>query len=142
MIRTCPHCQAKNRIPARYLAATGKCGSCKQTLPPQSAPLEVDAASFDDIIQNATVPVLVDFWAEWCGPCKMTAPEFSRAANNLAGRALLLKVDTERERALASRFNIRSIPNFKLFVRGELVHDQAGALNAAQIEQLVAQVGG
>lgn len=139
MIRTCSHCNTKNRIPARYLAATGKCGQCKTPLPPQSTPIDVDAASFDDIINSAKVPVLVDFWAEWCGPCKMAAPEFAKAAQALAGKALLLKVNTESEQQLAARFGIRSIPNFKLFVDGDVKFDQAGALSAAQIQQLVGQ---
>lgn len=139
MIRICSHCQSKNRIPSRYLAATGKCGSCKQPLPPQSTPIEVGAAQFDDIISNARVPVLVDFWAEWCGPCKMVAPEFSKAAQVLAGKAILLKVNTEQQQPLAARFAVRSIPNFKLFVGGEVKWDQAGALSAAQIQQLVSQ---
>lgn len=137
MIRTCSNCQTKNRIPARYLAATGKCGQCRQPLPPLSVPIDVDSASFQDIIANATVPVLVDFWAEWCGPCKMTAPEFAKAASALSGKALLLKVNTETQQQLAAQYAVRSIPNFKLFVDGNMVWEQAGALSAVQIQQLI-----
>lgn len=137
VIRLCPHCNAKNRIPSQYLAANGKCGQCKQALPPQSTPVDVDAAAFDDIVSSARVPVLVDFWAEWCGPCKMTAPEFARAAESLAGRALLLKVNTETQPSLAQRFAVRSIPSFKLFSNGDMVWEQAGALSTAQILQLI-----
>ena len=99
--------------------------------------INVTDADFEAQVINADGPVLVDYWAPWCGPCKMTAPEFSKAAQALAGKAVLVKVNTESQPQLAARFGIRSIPNFKLFVGGEVKFDQAGALSAAQIEQLV-----
>ena len=101
------------------------------------ATVAVTDDTFETEVVNSDVPVVVDFWAEWCGPCKMTAPEFSKAAQALAGKAVLVKVNTESQPQLAARFGIRSIPNFKLFVGGEVKFDQAGALSAAQIEQLV-----
>ncbi len=139
MIRICPHCQTQNRIPAAYLASTGKCGRCKQLLAPLAEPLDVSSAEFDALVRDARVPVMVDFWAEWCGPCKMTAPEYAKAAKALAGKAVLLKVNTETEPQLAARFQVRSIPNFKIFVGGDRKLDQAGALSAVQIQQLVSR---
>src|SRR5581483_5536084 len=96
MIRGCSACGAKNRVPAKRLAdPNGRCGACKAPLPPVSEPLEADAALFEEIIREATVPVLVDFWAEWCGPCRMVAPEVRELAREMAGRGLVLKVNTE-----------------------------------------------
>ena len=134
VIRTCKTCGRKNRIPAAHLADTGRCGACKAALPPVDEPLEVDGESFDEIVQNARVPVLADFWAEWCGPCRMVAPEVARAAADMAGKAIVVKVDTEHYPELAARFNVRGIPNFVVFSAGRSVMQQAGAVNHEQIE--------
>jgi thioredoxin 2 len=134
IIRACKICGRSNRIPATHLADTGRCGACKSPLAPVNEPLEVDAAQFDEIIQSARVPVLVDFWAAWCGPCKMAAPEVSRTAKEMAGKAVVVKVDTERYPDVAARFNVRGIPNFAVFLAGKLVRQQAGLVNAEQME--------
>lgn len=104
-------------------------------MPPRNEPIEVDPAAFDAIIQSAKVPVLVDFWAAWCGPCKMVAPAVHQVAQDRAGKALVLKVDTEKYPELAARYRVQSIPNFVIFRDGKVVNQQAGAAPAATIRR-------
>jgi len=121
LIRACAACGTKNRVPARHLAHIGRCGSCQAPLAPVSEPLDVDAAAFADIVAEAPVPVLVDFWASWCGPCRIAAPEVRELAREAAGKAMVLKVNTEEHPDLAARFSVEAIPTFVVLRNGRPV---------------------
>jgi len=141
MIRTCEGCGASNRVPAARLAEAGRCGRCKAALPPLAAPVDVpDVTTFDEIIAGAAVPVLVDFWATWCPPCRMVAPEVKRVAAELAGRVVVLKVDTELLPQLAMSHRVQGIPHFIVFHRGRPVRTQSGAVSHAELRRWIEAV--
>ena len=137
VIVRCPTCGTSNRQRYENLNRTIRCGNCHTTLPPPAEPVDApDAAAFDTIVQRTPVPVVVDFWAPWCGPCRMMAPELETVAKDMAGRALVVKVNTDAVPELGERFRIMSIPTLAVFRQGREVSRVSGVRPAAEIQAL------
>ncbi len=129
----CPHCDAVNRVPAEKLAEQPTCGKCKQALF-TAHPVELNEQNFMHHITNSDIPVLVDFWAPWCGPCRMMAPAYEKVAQRLEPELRVVKLNTEEAQHLAEQFNIQSIPTLALFRNGHEVARKLGAMDAIIIE--------
>ncbi|WP_179994422.1 MULTISPECIES: thioredoxin TrxC [unclassified Acinetobacter] len=137
MIIVCPECGAKNRVPEDKLSANPACGQCHQALIPL-APIELNEQNFSNFIQNSDLPILIDLWADWCGPCKMMAPHFATVAKQNP-QVLFAKIDTEANPRLSSAFHVRSIPTLVLMNKSNEIARISGALRATELQQWLDQ---
>jgi len=134
----CTDCLATNRIDSSRLQDGPKCGKCKQPLMPSQA-IEASPALFNKLISKSDLPIVVDFWAPWCGPCKMMAPVFNKIAGTFKDKAIFIKVNTESHQQLAAQYGIRSIPTLKIFHSGQIKADMSGALPEGQLSAWIQQ---
>jgi thioredoxin 2 len=132
----CPHCLSVNNVPQKESYSKANCGKCKKSLL-ETHPMELKDSNFDEVVVNSDIPVIVDFWAPWCGPCKMMAPSFTNAAKSFPLKTLFAKVNTDEEQRLGARFAIRSIPTLILFKDGKEIERVSGALSEEQLKSLV-----
>jgi thioredoxin 2 len=135
----CPDCFSVNNVPKKDSYKKANCGKCKKSLL-DTLPIDLSSTNFDEVVANSDLPIIIDFWAPWCGPCKMMGPNFEKSAKNFPLKAVFAKVNTENEQVLGARFGIRSIPTLIIFKDAKEVHRVSGALDEASLNQLVSQL--